>query len=97
MSSFCASHFTVWTIAFATPVYLKNRAIPGLFFFILVYSIQLVEYINLPVTGFEQRTSSVGSDRSTNSVTTIATAAIHFISVVIIIIGSFRLYFKIRG
>ena len=44
-------------------------AIPGLFFFILVFSIQLtinVQYKFLPMTGFEMHTSGIGSDRSTN-------------------------------
>ena len=44
-------------------------AIPGLYFFIFVFSIQLtvnVKYKMLPMTGFEPRTSGIGSDRSTN-------------------------------
>ena len=42
---------------------------PGPFFFIFVFSIQFTENIQykfLPMTGFELRTSGVGSDRSTN-------------------------------
>ena len=53
--------------------YFFKWAIPGLFFFIFVFSIQLtvgkqlnVRYKSLPMTGFELRTSGVGSDRSTN-------------------------------
>ena len=48
---------------------LKKWAIPGLFFFIFVFSIQLtviVEYELLPMTGYEPRTSGIGSNRSTN-------------------------------
>ena len=44
-------------------------AIPGLFLFIFVSSIQLTVYVRykfLPMTGFEQRTSGIGRDRSTN-------------------------------
>ena len=51
-------------------------AIPGLFFFIFVFSIQLtvnVRYKFLPMTGFEPRTSGIGSDRSTNWATTTST------------------------
>ena len=43
--------------------------IPGLFFFIFVFSIQLtVDFQNklLLMTGFEPRTSGVGSDLSNN-------------------------------
>ena len=50
-------------------VKLKKWAIPGLFFFIFVFSIQLtvnVRYKFLPMTGFEPRTSGIGSDCSTN-------------------------------
>ena len=46
-----------------------------LFFFIFVFSIQLtvnVRYKFLPMTGFEPRTSGIGSDRSTNWATTTA-------------------------
>ena len=49
-------------------VFLK-WAIPGLFFFIFVFSIHLtvnVQYKFLPMSGFEPRTSGMGSDRSTN-------------------------------
>ena len=44
-------------------------AIPGLFFFIYVFSIQLtenVQYKFLPMTGFQLRTSGIGSNHSTN-------------------------------
>ena len=44
-------------------------AIPGLFFFIFVFSIQFkvnVQYIFLLMTGFELWVSGFGSDRSTN-------------------------------
>ena len=47
----------------------------SLFFFIFVFSIQLtvnMQYNFLPMTGFEPRTSGVGSNRSTNWVTTTA-------------------------
>ena len=48
--------------------------IPGLFFFIFVFSIQLtennVQYKFCPLTGFESQTSGVGSNRSTNCLTT---------------------------
>ena len=46
-----------------------KRAIPGLFFFIFVSSIQLtvnVKYNFLLMTGLELRTSKVRRDRSTN-------------------------------
>ena len=50
--------------------FLKKWAIPGLFFFIFVFSLQLtvnnVQYKSLPMTGFEPWTSGVGSDHSTN-------------------------------
>ena len=49
-------------------VFLK-WAIPGLFFFIFVFSIHLtvnVQYKFLPMYGFEPRISGMGSDRSTN-------------------------------
>ena len=55
--------------------YWKKWAIPGLFFFIFVFSIQLtvnVRYKFLPMTGFEPRTSGIGSNRSTNWATTTA-------------------------
>ena len=48
---------------------IKIWSIPGLFFFIFVFSIQLtvnVQYKFLLMTGFEPRTSGIGSDRSTN-------------------------------
>ena len=48
---------------------LLTFAIPGLFFLIFVFSIQLivnVQYNFLPMTGFEPRTSGIGSDYSTN-------------------------------
>ena len=50
-------------------VFLKKWAIHGLFFFIFVFPIQLtvnVQYKFLPMTGFYQWTSGIGSDRSTN-------------------------------
>ena len=50
-------------------------AIPGLFFFILIFSIQLtanVQYKFLPMTWFEPQTSGIGSNRSTNWATTAA-------------------------
>ena len=54
----------------------KKWAIPGLSFFIFVFSIQLtaenVGRKSLPMTGFEPWTSSVGSDHSTNRATTTA-------------------------
>ena len=55
--------------------FFKKWAIPGLFFFIFVCSIQLtvnVRHKFLPMTGFEPRTSGFGSDRSTNWATTTA-------------------------
>ena len=52
---------------------------PGLFFFIFVLSMQLtswqktnVPFKSLPMTGFELRTSGVGSDRSSNWATSTA-------------------------
>ena len=51
-------------------------AIPGLFFFIFVFSVQLTvnidQYKFLPMTGFKPQTSGIGSDRSTNCATTTA-------------------------
>ena len=44
-------------------------AVPGLFFFIFVFSIQLtinVQYKFFLMTGFEPQTSGIGSERSTN-------------------------------
>ena len=52
---------------------LLTFAIPGLFFLIFVFSIQLivnVQYNFLPMTGFKPRTSGIRSDRSTNWATT---------------------------
>ena len=50
--------------------FFKKWAIPGLFFFIFVFSIQLtvnnVQYKCLPMIGFEPLTSGFGNDRSTN-------------------------------
>ena len=52
----------------------QKWAIPGIFLFIFVFSIQLI--VNnfsikiLPMTGFKPWTSGIGSDRSTNWVTT---------------------------
>ena len=50
-------------------------AIHGLFLFIFVFSLQLTvkkcsSYKSLPMTGFEPRTSGVGSDHLTNRTTT---------------------------
>ena len=57
------------------PAYLANLSIPGLFSFIFclfcILIVQLVDKI-LPMTGFEQRISGVGCDRSTNRATTSA-------------------------
>ena len=54
-------------------LYFFKWAIPGLFFFIIIFSTQLtvgkqlnVRYKRLPMTGYELRTSGVGSDRSIN-------------------------------
>ena len=55
-------------------------AILGLFFLyyrLLYFNVQLVDKI-LPMLGFEQRISGVGSDRSTNWATTTAQPAIFF-------------------
>ena len=55
--------------------FFKKWAIPGLFFFIFVFSIQLrinIQYKILPMTGFEPWTSWIGSDPSTNWATTTA-------------------------
>ena len=50
--------------------------IPGLFFFIFVFSIvQLADKI-LPMSGLEPRISGVGSDCSTNCTTTTALKAV---------------------
>ena len=60
-------------------VFFLKWSIPGLFSFIFVFSIHSwqqtnVQYINkyLPMTGFEPRTSGIGSDCSTNWATTTA-------------------------
>ena len=57
--------------------FVKKWAIPGLFFFILVFSIQLTEkeysVKNSPMTGFELETSGFRSDHSVNWATTTAT------------------------
>ena len=53
----------------------KKWAIPDLVFFIFVFLVQLtvnVQYNFLPMTGFKLRISGIGSDRSTNWVTTTA-------------------------
>ena len=53
-------------------IFLKKLAIPSLFFFIFVFSIQLRVnnqssiYKFLPMTGFELWTSGIGSNRSIN-------------------------------
>ena len=60
---------------FKLDFFFKKWAIPGLFFFIFVFSIQLtvnVQYNFLLMTGFEQQTSGNGSNRSTNWATTTA-------------------------
>ena len=57
--------------------FLKNGPFSGLFFFFLLFSVQLtvnVQYNFLLMTGFEPRTSAIVSDRSTNWATTIAPA-----------------------
>ena len=49
--------------------FLKNGPFSGLFFFFLLFSVQLtvnVQYNFLLMTGFEPRTSAIVSDRSTN-------------------------------
>ena len=50
-------------------------AIPGPFFFILVFSIHLIVN-NLPMTGFKPRISGVGSDRSSNWAKTTADSCV---------------------
>ena len=53
-------------------------AVPGFFFFIFVFSIQLtinVQYKFFLMTGFEPRTSGIGSDRFTDWATTTAPQA----------------------
>ena len=58
-----------WNSQTTISFFFKKWAIPGLFFFIFVFSIQLtvsVLYKSLPMTGFELRTYGVGSNRSTN-------------------------------
>ena len=47
-------------------------AIPGLFFFIFVFSIQSSLNTKLPTTGFELRISGAGRDCSANCATTTA-------------------------
>ena len=58
------------------PFFQKKWAIPGLFSFIFVFSIQLIvnkcAILNLPMTGFELQTSGIGSNCSTNCATTTA-------------------------
>ena len=77
----CVTLYYCFTPPFKSPptryVYLifKKAAIPGLFFFIFVFSMQLivnVQYKFLPMTGFELRTSGIGSNHSTNWATTTA-------------------------
>ena len=59
--------------------YLKKWAIPGLFFlYVRLFQFQLTVnkcsiYKFLPMSGFEPRTSGIGSGRSTNCATTTAT------------------------
>ena len=72
-------------------IFFKKWAIPGLFFFIFVFSIQLtvnVEYKFLPMTGFEPQTSGIGSDRSTNWATT--TTLIYLISVIWLMVSHYE-------
>ena len=64
-------------------IFLKEWAIPGLFFFIFVFSIQMtvnIQYKFLLVTGFEPRTSGIGSDCSTNWATTTANAIVWWLT-----------------
>ena len=54
-------------------IFFFKWAIPGLFFFIFVFSLQLtVQCKFLPMTRFELRTYGIGSNRSTNWATTTA-------------------------
>ena len=65
-----ANMHLVWLESF-----FKKWANPGIFFFIFVFSTQMTEHIQykfLPMTGYEQWTSGVGSDRSTNWATATA-------------------------
>ena len=51
------------------PFHLYKWAIPGLFLFIFVFSIQLtvnIQFNFLPMTGSEPQTYGIGSNRSTN-------------------------------
>ena len=51
------------------PRYRQRAAIPSLFFYIFVFSLQLTvnfQYKFLMMTGFELQTSGIGSNRSTN-------------------------------
>ena len=62
-------------ILFEKYLFVKNWAIPALFFFIFVFSTvnsKYVQYKILLMTGFEPWTSEIGSDRSANSATTAA-------------------------
>ena len=70
------------SLDFCPHCFFQKWANPGLFSSIFVFSIQLivnVQYEMLPMTGFESRTSGIGSDRSTNLATTTA----HFAHIVI--------------
>ena len=58
---------------------LQNGPFPASFFFISVFSIQLTindQFNFLPMTGFEPRTSGIGSNHSTNWITTTAQVCI---------------------
>ena len=64
----CGSNLNCMCKIYALPFF-KKWAIPGLFFFIFVFSIQLtvnVQYKLLPMTRFKPQTSGIGSDISTN-------------------------------
>ena len=71
-----------------------NWAIPGLFFFIFVFSVQLTvnidQYKLLPMTGFETRTSGIRSDHSTNCATT--TAILFYSSSLILFLNLWYFY-----
>ena len=90
LKTFLVLSFEIWSVLF------KKWASPGLFFlflmghsqpllFIFVFSIQLtennVQYNLLPMTGFELRTSGIGSNCSTNWATTTAPITFFFIFV----------------
>ena len=69
----------LWWVFF----FLKKWAIPGLSFFIFVFSIQLtvnVQYQFLPMSGFERQTSGIESDSSTNWATTTVLVSVLWLS-----------------